>query len=95
MCKVLTQDKSRLIDVSDTTIFIEENEEGDGFNISILGLFNRSIVLGTFETECIAKRVLSSMAVSLGNAGYYKVPEYDDFETFDLVHPVNLFRYHV
>ena len=94
MCKVLTQDKSRLIDVSNTDIFIEKFGGKNTFGISIYR-FNRSVVLGTFKTECIAKRVLASMAVSLGNAGYYKVPEYDDFETFDLVHPVNLFRYRV
>lgn len=94
MCKVLTQDKSRLIDVSNTDIFIEKVGGKNTFDISIYR-FNRSVVLGTFKTECIAKRVLASMAVSLGNAGYYKVPEYDDFETFDLVHPVNLFRYRV
>lgn len=93
MCKVLTQDKSRLIDVSNTDIFIEKKDKNI-FNISIYR-FNRSVVLGTFKTECIAKRVLASMAVSLGNAGYYKVPEYDDFEVFDLVHSVNLFRYRV
>lgn len=94
MCKVLTQDKSRLIDVSNTDIFIEKTGGKKSVDISIYR-FNRSVVLGTFETECIAKRVLSSMAVSLGNAGYYKVPEYDDFEVFDLVHPINLFRYRV
>lgn len=93
MCKVLTQDKSRLMDVSNSDIYIEQKDKNI-FNISIYR-FNRSVVLGTFKTECIAKRVLASMAVSLGNAGYYKVPEYDDFETFDLVHPVNLFRYRV
>lgn len=93
MCKVLTQDKSRLIDVSDTDIYIEQKDKNI-FNICVYR-FNRSVVLGTFKTESSAKRVLTSMAMSLGNAGYYKVPEYDDFETFDLVHPVNLFRFHV
>lgn len=93
MCKILTQDKSQLIDVSNTDIYIEQKDKNI-FNISIYR-FNRSVVLGTFKTECIAKRVLASMTVNLGNAGYYKVPEYDDFETFDLVHPVNLFRYRV
>lgn len=93
MCKVLTQDKSQLIDVSNTDIYIEQKDKHI-FNICVYR-YNCSVVLGTFKTECIAKRVLSSMAVSLGNAGYYKVPEYDDFETFDLVHPVNLFRYRV
>ena len=94
MCKVLTQDKSRLIDVSNTDIFIEKVGGQNIFNISAYR-YNRSVVLGTFETESSAKRVLTSMAVCLGNAGYYKVPEHDDFETFDLVHPVNLFRYRV
>ena len=94
MCKVLTQDKSRLIDVSNTDIYIEKVGGENIFNISTYK-FNHSVVLGTFKTESSAKRVLTSMAMSLGNAGYYKVPEYDDFETFDLVHPVNLFRFHV
>lgn len=93
MCKVLTQDKSRLMDVSTADIYIEQKDKNI-FNICIYR-FNRSVVLGTFETECIAKRVLSSMAVSLGNAGYYKMPEHDDFEVFDLVHPINLFRYRI
>lgn len=77
MCKVLTQDKLRLIDVSNMGIFIEENEEGDGFNISILGLFNRSVILGTYRTEEYAKKILELMAVCLGNNGYYKMPEID------------------
>lgn len=94
MCKVLTQDKSQLIDVSNTDIFIEKVGGQNIFNISVYR-YNRSVVLGAFKTESSAKRVLASMTMSLGNAGYYKVPEYDDFETFDLVHPVNLFRYRV
>ena len=77
MCKVLTQDKLRLIDVSDTTIFIEENEEGDGFNISILGLFNRSVMLGTYRTEKYAKKILELIAICLGNNNYYRMPEID------------------
>lgn len=93
MCKVLTQDKSRLIDVSDTDIFIKK--KGKNIFTIYLRRFSGDVSLGTFKTECIAKRVLASMTVSLGNAGYYKVPEYDDFETFDLVHPINLFRYRV
>ena len=77
MCKVLTQDKLRLIDVSNMGIFIEENEEGDGFNISILGLFNRSVILGTYRTEEYAKKILELMAICLGTNGYYKMPEID------------------
>lgn len=77
MCKVLTQDKSRLIDVSNTTIFIEENKEGDGFNISIWGLFNRSVILGTYRTEENAKFVLYRLGIVLGTDNFYDMPEID------------------
>ena len=77
MCKVLTQDKSRLIDVSDTAVFIEENEEGDGFNISICGLFHRTIPLGTYRTEENAKFVLYRLGIVLGTDNFYNMPEID------------------
>ena len=75
MCKVLTQDKSRLMDVSNSDIYIEQKDKNI-FNISIYR-FNRSVVLGTYRTEENAKKILEMMAICLGNNGYYKMPEID------------------
>ena len=55
MCKVLTQDKSRLIDVSNTDIFIEEVGGKNVFDISVYR-YNRSVVLGTYRTKEYAKK---------------------------------------
>lgn len=75
MCKVLTQDKSRLMDVSTADIYIEQKDKNI-FNICIYR-FNRSVVLGTYRTEKHAKRILEMMIVWLGDNGYYKMPEID------------------
>lgn len=76
MCKVLTQDKSRLIDVSDTDIFIEKTCGKKNVDISIYR-FNRSVVLGTYRTEKHAKKILELIAICLGNNNYYRMPEID------------------
>lgn len=76
MCKILTQDKSRLIDVSNVDICIAQKDKHI-FNICIYN-FNRSVVLGTYRTEEQAKRVLNFMVVWLGDDGYYKMPEIDN-----------------
>lgn len=73
MCKVLTQDKSRLIDVSDTDIYIEQKDKNI-FNISIYR-FNRSVVLGTYRTKEYAKIVLDLLGEYLGREKYFKMPE--------------------
>ena len=57
MCKVLTQDKSRLIDVSNTDIFIEEVGGKNVFDISVYR-YNRSVVLGTYRTKEYAKKFM-------------------------------------
>lgn len=75
MCKVLTQDKSRLIDVSNTDIYIEQKDKHI-FNICVYR-YTRSLVLGTYRTEEYAKKILELMAVCLGTNGYYKMPEID------------------
>lgn len=75
MCKVLTQDKSRLIDVSNTDIYIEQKDKNI-FNICIYR-FNRSVVLGAYRTEEYAKKILEMMTVCLANNGYYKMPKID------------------
>lgn len=77
MCKVLTQDKSRLIDVSNTDIFIEEVGGRDVFDISVYR-YNRSVVLGTYRTKEYAKKILEMIAICLGNNNYYRMPEIDD-----------------
>lgn len=76
MCKVLTQDKSRLIDVSNTDIFIEKVGGKNTFDISIYK-FNRPIVLGTYRTKEYAKKILEMIAICLGNNNYYRMPEID------------------
>lgn len=76
MCKVLTQDKSRLMDVSNTDIYIEEVGGKNVFDISVYR-YNRSVVLGTYRTKEYAKKILEMMAIWLGNNGYYKMPEID------------------
>ena len=76
MCKVLTQDKSRLIDVSNTDIFIEEVGGRDVFDISVYR-YNRSVVLGTYRTKEYAKKILEMIAICLGNNNYYRMPEFD------------------
>lgn len=76
MCKILTQDKSRLIDVSNTDIFIEKTCGKKNVDISIYR-FNRSVVLGTYRTEKYAKKILELIAICLGNNNYYRMPEID------------------
>ena len=83
MCKVLTQDKSRLIDVSNTDIYIEKVGGQNIFNISVYR-YNRSVVLGAYKTEEDAKRILEIMIVWLGNNGYYKMPKIDNLPQADL-----------
>nr|DAS02386.1 MAG TPA: hypothetical protein [Bacteriophage sp.] len=76
MCKILTQDKSRLIDVSNTDIFIEKTCGKKNVDISIYR-FNRSVVLGTYRTKEYAKKILEMIAICLGNNNYYRMPEID------------------
>lgn len=75
MCKVLTQSKDRLIDVSNTDIFIEKKDKNI-FNISIYR-FNRSVVLGTYRTEEDTKFVLYLLGKVLGTDNFYNMPEID------------------
>ena len=77
MCKVLTQDKSRLIDVSNTDIYIEQKDKHI-FNICVYR-YTRSLVLGTYRTEERAKEVLRLAGIYLGRSNYYEMPEIDDF----------------
>ena len=72
----LTQDRTRLIDVSNVDVYIAQ-ENKHIFNICIYN-FNHSVVLGTYTTEEQAKRVLNFMVVWLGDNGYYKMPEIDN-----------------
>ena len=83
MCKVLTQDKSRLIDVSNSDICIEKVGGQNIFNISVYR-YNRSVVLGAYKTEEDAKRILEIMIVWLGGNDYYKMPKIDDLPQADL-----------
>lgn len=76
MCKVLTQDKSRLIDVSNTDIFIEEVGGKNVFDISVYR-YNCSVVLGTYRTKEYAKKILEMIPICLGVNGYYKMPKND------------------
>lgn len=76
MCKVLTQDESRLMDVTNTDIFIEKIGGKNDVDISIYR-FNRSIVLGTYRTEEYAKKILKLMTICLGNNNYYRMPKID------------------
>lgn len=76
MCKVLTQDKSRLIDVSNMDIYIAQ-ENKHIFNIGIYN-FNRSVVLGAYTTEEYAKFVLDLLGDNLGREKYFKMPESND-----------------
>lgn len=76
MCKVLTQDKSRLIDVSNTDIYIEEVGGKNVFDISVYR-YNRSVVLGTYRTEEYAKIVLDLLGEYLGREKYFKMSEID------------------
>lgn len=75
MCKVLTQDKSRLIDVSNTDIFIEKKDKNI-FNICIYR-FNRSVVLGTYRTEEYARLILDLLGEYIGREKYFKMSEID------------------
>lgn len=75
MCKVLTQDKSRLIDVSNTDIYIEQKDKHI-FNVCIYR-FNRSVVLGTYRTEAYAKFVLDLLGENLGREKYFKMSEFN------------------
>ena len=63
MCKVLTQSKDRLLDVSNTDIYIEQKDKHI-FNICIYR-FNRSVVLGTYRTEEYAKLLLHVLGTKL------------------------------
>ena len=76
MCKILTQSKDRLIDVSNTDIFVEKKDKNI-FNISIYR-FNRSVVLGTYRTEEYAKLLLHVLGTNLGDFNHYEMPEIDD-----------------
>lgn len=76
MCKVLTQDKTRLIDVSNTDIYIEKVGGQNIFNICVYR-YNHSVVLGAYRTEEYANKILEMMTVCLANNGYYKMPEID------------------
>lgn len=76
MCKVLTQDKSRLIDVSNTDIYIEQKDK-HVFNVCVYK-FNRSVVLGTYTTEEYAKFVLDLLGDNLGREKYFKMPVSSD-----------------
>ena len=73
MCKILTQDKSRLIDVSNTDIYIEQKDKHI-FNICVYR-YTRSLVLGTYRTEEYAKIVLDLLGEYLGREKYFKMPE--------------------
>ena len=75
MCKVLTQDKSRLVDVSNTDIYIEQKDKHI-FNVCIYR-FNRSVVLGTYRTEGYAMFVLDLLGENLGREKYFKMSEMD------------------
>lgn len=88
MCKVLTQDKSRLVDVSNTDIYIEQKDKHI-FNVCIYR-FNRSVVLGTYRTEEDAKRILEIMTCWLGGNGYYKMPKIDDSPITNLAEGTNV-----
>lgn len=72
MCKVLTQNEDRLVDVSNTDIYIEQKDKHI-FNICIYR-FNRSVVLGTYRTEEYAKVVLYLVGDNLGRERFYKMP---------------------
>ena len=76
MCKVLTQDRTRLIDVSNMDIYIAQ-ENKHIFNICIYR-FNRSVVLGAYTTEEYAKFVLDLLGDNLGREKYFKMPESND-----------------
>lgn len=76
MCKVLTQDKSRLIDVSNADIYIEKLGGQNIFNISIYR-FNRSVTLGTYRTEEYARFILEMICEYLGKDNFYQMPEID------------------
>ena len=89
MCKVLTQDKSKLIDVSNADIYIEKLGGQNIFNISIYR-FNRSVTLGTYRTEEDAKRILEIMTCWLGGNGYYKMPKIDDSPITNLAEGTNI-----
>lgn len=82
MCKVLTQDKSRLIDVSNTDIYIEQKDKHI-FNVCIYR-FNSSVVLGTYRTEEHAKNVLRLVGFYLGRSNNYEMPEIDDLTELNL-----------
>lgn len=73
MCKVLTQDKSRLIDVSTADIYIEQKDKNI-FNICIYR-FNRSVVLGTYRTEEYAMLILDLLGEYLSREKYFKMSE--------------------
>lgn len=75
MCKVLTQSKDRLIDVSNTDIYIEKKDKNI-FNICIYR-FNRSVVLGTYRTEEYAMFVLDLLGENLGREKYFKMSEFN------------------
>lgn len=77
MCKILTQSKDRLINVSNTDIYIEQKDKNI-FNISIYR-FNRSVVLGTYRTEEYAKLIIGMVGRYLGKNNYYEMPEINDF----------------
>lgn len=82
MCKVLTQSKDRLLDVSNTDIYIEQKDKHI-FNICVYR-FNRSVVLGTYRTEEYTKFVMDMIGGYLGQDNYYKMPEIDDLPQTDL-----------
>lgn len=76
MCKVLTQDRTRLVDVSNVDIYIAK-ENKHIFNICIYN-FNHFVVLSTYRTEQRAKEVLCLAGIYLGRSNYYEMPEIDD-----------------
>lgn len=75
MCKILTQDKSILIDVSNTDIYIEQKDKNI-FNICV-HRYNRSVVLDTYRTEEYAKFVLDLLGENLGREKYFKMSEFN------------------
>ena len=80
MCKVLTQNGTRLLDVSNVDIYITKVSTGNKhfFDVCIFSS-NSFEQLGTYRTEERAKEVLRLAGIYLGRSNYYEMPEIDDF----------------
>ncbi len=91
MCKVLTQNGTRLLDVSNVDIYITKVSTGNKHFFDVCIFSSKGFEqLGTYRTEEDAKRILEIMTCWLGGNGYYKMPKIDDSPITNLAEGTNI-----